>query len=371
MMDQTNKEEASPPNVLVDAFYPEGSHWLPMAGNHDCLLMVAGGVGIVPFLSFLPSLIRQLQQQQQQQQRQQRQQEKGDRNLTEASDCCHVDEMSSLNPHKKCQQKKLILHWYCREVGLARHVQEVYFDDWIRKLLHDDVNSSMFRLIIVIHITSPSINTQGLSTSVEDVEGSTVLSRVSDLMKSPKPDRKLVFPPEVQAPLETARWTYGQYGLAVRGMVCLLGLGIYLWQYPKVSIERRHDTAVRIYGLGCTLAIAMGIALFAEVVVLWSSRRIRSDSRTRYELVQRDVSNMDPNNSIVQHPTSSSISIQIMLGRPDMETITAGVREASHPGLYLCGPSKLRESVMCAVEKDRQGASSKGQCAVYDNLSEM
>ena len=48
-----NKER--PPSILVDAYY-FGSNWMQDALQHDTVMIVAGGVGIVPFLSLLHRL---------------------------------------------------------------------------------------------------------------------------------------------------------------------------------------------------------------------------------------------------------------------------------------------------------------------------
>merc|ERR1712176_1674084 len=49
------QDKKKPPSILVDAYY-FGSNWIEDALQHDTVLIVAGGVGIVPFLSLVHRL---------------------------------------------------------------------------------------------------------------------------------------------------------------------------------------------------------------------------------------------------------------------------------------------------------------------------
>ena len=361
--EESSNNSKNPPNILVDAFYPEGCHWLTQADDHDCLLMVAGGVGIVPFLSFIPSFFEQKRDQHQRRRRQQQNDvDNNRRNI--------VGETTPLTPNKP--QHTLVLHWYCREVALARYVQETYFDEWARQLSKEEQNSndnasSSFHLQIEIHITSqqPCDHTTSVPSTSSDVEG--VNHRVSGLISSvggPNDgDRVVSFPLHSHAPLETVRWKSDLGGVAQRCIICLVGLGIHWWQYSIVTVGWRHYTAVRIFGLGLTAVVAFAVASVAALIDIWNDKR-KSSEPIRQISHKSDMLTTPPPSS------PSNVAIRINSGRPKMETVVHAISEAANPGLYLCGPFQLRESAISTVQQKRL-ATRKRPCAIYDNLSEM
>jgi predicted ferric reductase len=88
----------TPATVLVDGLYG-GASKCRQALRHDCITLVAGGVAVTPYLSLLPALLRQ---------------------MTELSPHCHH------HGDEECSTKKVVLHWVCREPGLASFVAEEY-----------------------------------------------------------------------------------------------------------------------------------------------------------------------------------------------------------------------------------------------------
>ena len=94
--------------ILFDSYYAGSYNWVDNAiTSHDKILIVAGGVGIVPFLTFLPSLNRRIQASQ-----------------------VVTSEDQVANP---IGLKHIHLHWYCREIGLASHVWHNYLHTHIHK----------------------------------------------------------------------------------------------------------------------------------------------------------------------------------------------------------------------------------------------
>lgn len=74
-----------PPLVLVDGIYPAEYRWHARSLHHDSVLLIAGGVGIVPFLPLLSELYQSV-------------------------------------TREGCCLRRIALHWFCREEGLARFI---------------------------------------------------------------------------------------------------------------------------------------------------------------------------------------------------------------------------------------------------------
>jgi len=83
-----------PPIILVDAYYGGGVDWATRVLEHDNVLLVAGGIGVTPFLSLL-SLLHQ--------------------------------SIVNCPGSKSLSTKHVEFHWYSRDEGLIRHVLENHF----------------------------------------------------------------------------------------------------------------------------------------------------------------------------------------------------------------------------------------------------
>lgn len=90
---------SSLPCVLVDGVYPAEYRWHAQSLQHDSVLLVAGGVGIVPFLSLLSELYQSA---------------------------------SSSQEEDSCRLRHVVLHWYCREEGLARFICQEFLPCFLR-----------------------------------------------------------------------------------------------------------------------------------------------------------------------------------------------------------------------------------------------
>jgi len=119
-----------PPIVLIDGYY-FGPDWVTASMRHDEVLLVAGGIGITPFLS----MIRMLH----------------DR-IVLLEDCDQV------------RLRRVCLHWYCRDEGLIRHVVNNHFSYFERacrgnicKSGSGALNEQLFSIQILIHFTGRGV----------------------------------------------------------------------------------------------------------------------------------------------------------------------------------------------------------------------
>jgi hypothetical protein len=100
--------------LLLDGFYP-GAFPIPqIMQRHDAIFLMAGGVGIVPFVSVLQAWYHYRKQEYKQQQ-QQEDLEEGGHDLT-------------ISPHVHRLPRKIVLYWSCREPGLVNHFLDHHLD---------------------------------------------------------------------------------------------------------------------------------------------------------------------------------------------------------------------------------------------------
>jgi len=83
-----------PPIILVDAYYGGGVDWANRVFEHNNVLLIAGGIGVTPFLSLL-SLLHQ--------------------------------SIVNCPGSKSLSTNHVEFHWYSRDEGLIRHVLENHF----------------------------------------------------------------------------------------------------------------------------------------------------------------------------------------------------------------------------------------------------
>ena len=135
-----------PPTILIDGYY--GSQdWASQAMKHDSVLMVAGGIGITPFLSMIATLHAAI------------------------SNCSQTFDK---NKHK-VTTKYVAFHWFCRDEGLIRHVLQHHLRFMIKKDCDDVIDISLQGCVfdINIHYTAKEVgdktpfNTNEIFSDVE------------------------------------------------------------------------------------------------------------------------------------------------------------------------------------------------------------
>eukprot|EP00934_Nitzschia_sp_Nitz4_P006911 Nitzschia sp. Nitz4//scaffold373_size14178//11733//14141//NITZ4_008955-RA/size14178-processed-gene-0.3-mRNA-1//1//CDS//3329549610//6901//frame0 len=326
-------------NVLVDAFYPEGQGWMEAIthGQHDSAVMIAGGVGIVPFLSLIPDILS----------------ERREENNP------HDPENELQSILCTSEKKKLVLHWYCREPGLARYVQEEYFDKWADES-HLERSTSRFEVQIEIHITSLSGPSSG------DNEGMVV--RVSDVSPTEEPlfidlpghnkdsSRKLVSPSRWKATQEDKG---ALLRCAVVGGIGLLGWIFHTWIYEEVIMNHLNLTSIRI--------VPLMVVFLAAFVLSFIGERILSNTKRQEQVVLAT----DFDDACLHEracgwtPHDVAVHVRVSRGRPSCDLVFETIREAENPAVFLCGPSKLRHSIKHAIQ------NRHACCAVYESAAEM
>lgn len=130
LANRCDRPERQFPKVLVNGLHA-GTNQLEQALQHDNIIIVAGGVGIVAYISLLASLLSQLHSTT----------SRGDVELGDAR-----TKRSDLKKHKFVD-----VHWACRDEGLIKHILNAYMTPLQRRAESD---ISPLEITFTVHHTS-------------------------------------------------------------------------------------------------------------------------------------------------------------------------------------------------------------------------
>ena len=381
--------------LQFDSFYAGTFDWIDNAMvSHDEILLVAGGVGIAPFLEFLPTLQQRIES-------------------DTASAAAAVDnpvllsatatdgrynavarnETTLLDSHNAAAAQigpnRIHLHWYCREVGLASYV-------WYNHLRHHVENAwenspaCKGRLMIHLHLTSLSATiATTTSSSSPATEGG------EELLKA-TPNTGLVMKrtynnttgqqqqDSIIHPVQDVRFIQTWWiGLMLPGTLMVAGTIIHWLWYKQVimSEQFRNDNLVlRSHSIVFTLGLAMVVTVFVEHYLRTPRRRpdntmmVQQSTHTgaaTTTTLASTTATVEQNKPTTPPEIDDDVIIiddnlvVISKGRPKVDTVIDAILAAKRPGVYSCGPHALMESVQDSIRWKRK------DCAFYREDSEM
>ncbi len=390
----------------VDSYYAGSFDWVNRAMKvHDDVLLVAGGVGIVPFLEFLPNLQQRIQM------------DTDAVAAAAASSTAHADHASPSTTDVDTEAfldhdpnapstatstnaniigpKTIHLHWYCRHIGLASYVWNTHLKHHIEEAWENSP-SCQGRLKIHVHLTRASASDEEL---VASNPGEAVLTSVPKLGLMEKHDysqRSNVATDDEHAatttirPIQDAPFTQSKWlGLLVPGSLIVSGMILHWWWYKQFIVDEmfRHDNLIiRSHGVIFTLILAIVLSIPVEHYYL--RRRQGQDhhqkkDKNSFSLLVDSSSTSSSSSSSVDLPSESSSTdgasasttmtgltsmnnnLTVSAGRPSMNSVICDTLKADRPGVYSCGPHALMESLEDAIR------SKRNDCAFYREDSEM
>jgi len=372
---------------LLDGIY-SGPDRLQQALHHDSVVMVAGGIGITPFISLMFSLFS------------------------------HLDQSTAFKGEKVIPMTNSVtLHWVCRDEGLIQHVITNYFS----QLFSDgSLGSNMSRrdfptFRIIIHHTSPEL-VQGNGSDISRVP---VLACFTIDDEDEKEDESSSPQSEERAPddqiesevvvcnqsgvkFETAHFAPCRQSVVgnLPSFVLFSSIGflslMVLWRhYESEILPNKYSTSVRVWGLLIASLLSVLLSIAAEVligphlssfqnfIVSWRSKPANADS-IDVQLSQMDAARVSSEDDSQHHRALHAVkhgdeeckvtTIQHSRGRLSESELLPYLNESDFPALFLCGPTNLLKSVRSAV-RTSEGFRSCGiqekRCAIYTESFEL
>jgi len=409
-----------PPTILVDGYY-QGTDWYTSALEHDCILMVSGGIGVTPMLPFLQLLYQ---------------------HMNNNNNAVAVPQRT----------KTVSFHWYCRDEGLIRHVLKEYLTPLFEKFVEEESNNevddetetrSHCHFKILIHLTAKEADcpepfiidsndkydeeggkfplgsnddndnceTSLSSTEEEFFNDEPDLRKENDdssiILSSPKkfadPIKDIIFnyatnsakittaTVEVKKkgkPMKTASFSHlgeSRWIVFTGTLVFIVTFIIYMYWYMTEVQEHTNRVFFRGYSL---YAIVLFLLISAIVTEACKRIKCRSSSSSHSQLLNDDKSEREEgtNNTttmatrpFLQFPMegrlgmNSTIYFDISNGRPFINDVVHSVVEAELPGAYFCGPHALLKSVQKEIssERIRVRGRTAPKCCFYQEHFEM
>jgi hypothetical protein len=364
--------------MQVDSYYAGSFNWIDRAmKSHDEILLVAGGVGIVPFLEFLPSLQQRI---------------KMDTTNIRSMGGSLVDGDTLLESNNiLCGPSKIHVHWYCREIGLASYVWNNHLGRHLEEAWESN-QACQGRLKIHLHLTSltPTSSSSGTRSSEEILKS----TRNAGLVK--KRTYSTAIQEDAIRPVQDAKFNQIWWLRVIfPGILMITGTILHWWWYKKFVIDEkfRHDNLVIrshsiVFALALSIVVSIGVekylrfrhdkisqAQYTAVAAEDSGAELSSLGETASTMpTQANIEVQGRNNADVpisfQETTNSGgANIDALLtvtgGRPSIDSVVENILQSDRPGVYSCGPRPLMESLESAIRKKRT------DCAFYREDSEM
>lgn len=300
---QSTSDISSPwPTILVDGFYNGAFPIQQILDSHDRIVIVAGGVGIVPFVTLLQTWHRQ---------RTERArcgaQLGGDAATAATNPVDHDPDGGPEHPDGGPEQQ-VVVFWSCRESGLVDHVLKNYLAGLWRH--NGDCHSppeysspsSVVHLTIHCHITSEDAPVPSFFISPRD--GSAERNGEAHVTVTNALDRSSGLP------LEPARFDLTSLSV----FLCVIWSSFFaqLWIYTR-RIDEYRVTTVRgnaVY-LGLFLSVMLGFA--GERCRSWHRRHVAGWQRLRSLDDDDDDDQPDHAKHVTTHEESAVASLTMSL----------------------------------------------------------
>jgi predicted ferric reductase len=345
------------PVTLLDGFY-QGGDRVQEAFQHDHITIVAGGVAITPFLSMIPSLLSGMGR----------------------------AEKGAVLP------KKIELIWVCREIGLIGFIRDSYLNGLLQTAALLDVDFT----VCVYHTggatkEDPMMDVTELTASMDsneikvDTENPTPPSADSTNHDStsildsssasggegyPAASSKSVLQGRA---MQVGRMMPGRNGQAWRNLPLFVAGSFTIWVGYHVIYfwyaERENnfnEVIGRSWGTLITLLMAVGFAILIEATATLVAPKYWPEPQHDTFDIEEYLTNHRKEGLEV---STDTINVEMKRGRPDPSEILEGASLAEAPGVFLCGPVRLVDSVR--KEASHENGICLTRCVIYDEPFEM
>jgi len=313
------------PKVLVDGMYGS-SNQLRYAFCHETVLIVAGGVGIVSYISLLQSILSNKD--------------------FDAIDGRVDDSLT----------KQIVLHWICRDDGLIKHIVDEYLDE------------SCFcgpPIQLVIHHT----NKEDLNMAIEEQcipDGNALAS--DDFIDHERICQGKPFIP-------TIPWNNTQNALLfLANFLMILWGGLSLMHYFYGNVQSSHI----VYTRSLVIFAIMGLSVISSVFTALGVKLLSCGETKAYNIVESpsktDLSGTGTDLSSDTGITTAQGRLQIehCRGRPSTHELVEKVLDSSdNVGIFLCGPTCLHQNIRSFVEKKECFLCPSQNISFYEEVFEL
>ena len=378
------------PVTLIDGFYRGADHCQQAMMTHDHVSIVAGGVALTPFLSMIFAILKELPSAR-----------------SKASD--NVVAIRSMT-----------LMWSCREHGLLSFIQQNYLETMVR--LAGGIEDFDFK--IKIFYTGPKIEnvTPNLDNEEDEVLTEQPYDKVDDLAQNvvPPPGDEITSNMEMLQKVNHTIITYNgenpgsgnsaghamelgrmmparfsrmiwnvPYFIAFTSSVWL-GFHFMFFPYDYVSLGTYRENSEEAYITMLVIAFFFGFGIVIECCVLMFRKHwpapctddgtVASTSQVQDKLGQTNEEtttqfNTSSDEQFEEKKEATNVkfndSFQYVVGRPNSEDMLSDACRANAPGLYVCGPTGMVQTLRAAAALENSPYGLLTRYAIYEESFEM
>jgi NAD(P)H-flavin reductase len=343
------------PNIYLDGYLGSPDR-VAQVLSHDAVALVAGGIGITPYLSLLHNI------------------------HSELSKRGHGFPIN-----------KLTLHWICRDASLIEYVTSEYFEP----LLRMPNEAGLIR--IVIHWTGVATNESHrvypIVRDTENPQTCELISRVSEDTSGGTP-----FTPSRFSPGSKAYYIGNLPTFLSFVTVTWIGL-VAVWHFysnvqDKTEVLSRIWSPIFVIVLAVSVAVAVNLSfrfVFEDNDALmgadWTPVKQESDecieSLELHNLSHAEVGGDKDTNGLRLDDTIATkkgklrtVVLEKKEGRPTMHHLLNSLDEAAQPGLFACGPASLMQELRTKTKdrgsiECRRFATRESRIAFYEETFAM
>eukprot|EP00804_Cyclotella_cryptica_P026691 CCRYP_007934-RA/>CCRYP_007934-RA protein AED:0.12 eAED:0.12 QI:343/1/1/1/0.5/0.33/3/245/827 len=358
------------PVTILDGFYG-GPNRCNQVLSHDCVTIVAGGVGITPFLSMIPAALSAIE-----------------------------------GARGAAMTKSISLHWACREPGLMSHVVNTYLKSFQKKAasirsvkleiviyctqkveeaLKEDVSASGTALSFTTHLnddtghssafdipaSSDASHSSKLSVSVSssildaDAEVAEALSKMTESRSC------------TSFPMEVARMMPGRFRNILFNLPLFVFFSGALWAGFAIIFETYHlheSEELNFKRMASPAFFTLLLPIFyffagfcIEGAVLFLHKRWPSEHADDFEVVRHDARSDE---AAMQESVAEFSTFELVSGRPTAEQLLRTAKEHEAPGVFMCGPVQMIDMVGRETRKENSWLGRTRFC-VYEEPFEF
>jgi predicted ferric reductase len=336
--------------------------------QHDVAVMIAGGIGITPYLSLL-----------------------------------HQVHNALIHSDGRLPTTRVVLVWACREAGLVEYVRREYLEP----LVHAARGDVDFKFQFVVYHTNGDCNFLSPMTTYTD-EGSTILDTQNDALPAKASTTQteilsmgLPFAPSRFAVGSSSHWRSNI--LAFCSFTTIVWVGLICTWHIYTNYTAKDQVASRGWALIVMATLGISVAILANVLANSSYFRddcftemdrdactsltddpdalIRASNIDAVEMDELHFSTEEPleknkreaqaGNAVTNNDHTGIVTLEEKVGRPTVHQMLKYVDGARYPGLFTCGPLGLMDSVREQTKEIRRGASYGQRVALYEEAFEL
>ena len=351
--------------------------------RHDVAVMIAGGIGITPYLSLLH----------------------------------HAHDILSNSAKNTFPTKRIVLLWMCRDANLIEYVRREYFDPLVKAQQQQQYGTAPndqldFKIKCIIYYTgevmTPAFSYTDPSDNISISSESTLSLEMNKELHNNQSHTEIA---SLGVPFAPSNFAIGS-STSLKGnrLGCLsffvttwVGLALIWWFY---NAQAKQEVMSRAWGMLAITGLGIAVAILVNTLArlpLFYQEEINDSELDRFDFLPtteeeeadglvRDIEMEVVHSEDIQDVSedvydteelgsgnidASVVSLEEKQGRPTIHQMLHFVDNARRPGLFTCGPLGLMQDIrehtedrcMLRLQQCVRGVSQ--QIAVYEEAFNM